>query len=293
MCTMFSTRLSSKVFLVCAATFALAGCALFDDSPPPREKTEEEREKERAAAAAAQKAHPAIENTPDNKDRLKYIESLTEVIKKNPQNDVMLAERADMKRQLKDYDGALRDLDEALKLKPEESAYFNMRAMVRGDMGDAKGSIEDFDNALRIKPGDPTVLYNRGYARLLMEDRSAAIDDFSAILNAEPKHFNAMRMRGATLCADGKFETGLKDLEACVKLNPNDATGFHSLAIGRKLAKRDKEALDAYDECVRLDAKNALYLKERGHMRAQLGDNKGALADFELARKLDPRLKVP
>ncbi len=280
-----------RLLMVCTATLALAGCALFEDEPPKPKKSQEELEKERIAAQKAQA--PVVAATPENKDRQKHIAALTEAIAKNPTDDVMIAERAEIKRQLKDYEGALKDADEALKLKPEEPAYFNARAMVRGDMGDSKGAIEDFDGALRLKPGDPTILYNRGCARLLLEDRTAAVDDFSAVLNVDSHHYNSKRMRGATYCAAGNFKAGLADLQECVKQQPNNPVGYNSLAIGRKLAKMDKEALEAYDECIRLDPKNAQYFKERGHMRAQLGDNKGALSDFDHARKLNPSLKVP
>ena len=65
------------------------------------------------------------------------------------------------------------DFDEAIRLKPDFAYAFNNRAVVRYDKGDLEGALKDYDEAIRLKPDYSEALYNRSIVRHAWGDRGA------------------------------------------------------------------------------------------------------------------------
>lgn len=106
------------------------------------------------------------------------IDSLTEMIRRQPRSARLYDGRAEVWMELGELDIALADLNEAVRLSPESAIYGN-----RGRIWEAKGefdkAIADYDEALRLDPANATAHHNRGMAWYKKRDLDQAIADFT------------------------------------------------------------------------------------------------------------------
>jgi tetratricopeptide (TPR) repeat protein len=83
---------------------------------------------------------------------LRYaINAYTMAIEANPRSPAGYFGRAIIKRDRKDFAGALADFDRSIEIEPDNNAgsYYN-RALVKKDMGNRSGAIQDFRRAAQF-----------------------------------------------------------------------------------------------------------------------------------------------
>ena len=68
-----------------------------------------------------------------------------------------------------------------------------------------------------------------------------------------------------------------------VQINPNYALAYDNRGNARRALGDNKGALADYNEAVRISPNFALAYRNRGNVRRELGDNKGAIADYDRA----------
>lgn len=65
--------------------------------------------------------------------------------------------RANTKRKLKDYKGAIADFSEAIRLEPDCATYYRDRGNAKQATGDYKGAIADYTQSIRLGFGNSSV----------------------------------------------------------------------------------------------------------------------------------------
>jgi tetratricopeptide (TPR) repeat protein len=77
--------------------------------------------------------------------------AFSDAIKINPRSPAGYFGRAIIKRDRKDFAGALADFDRSIEIEPDNNAgsYYN-RALVKKDMGNRSGAIQDFRRAAQF-----------------------------------------------------------------------------------------------------------------------------------------------
>jgi tetratricopeptide (TPR) repeat protein len=172
-----------------------------------------------------------------------------------------LVSRCESHRLNAELDDAFGDCSLALTLDPSNPSAHNVRAMVRRAKGDAEGAIADSDTAVRT--GQDT-----GPIRL-------ADLYFGRALGYEMK---------------GDWDRAIADIDRSIQLRPGDkkyrnARGFADLKKG--------DFPQAVQDCTAIiaaDPNSPLALQNRGRAYFGMNNDAAALADFESALQLSPKL---
>lgn len=129
---------------------------------------------------------------------------------------------------------------------------------------------------------------NRGVAFRSSGELDRAIEDYDQAIRLMPDYHVAINNRGVALMAKGELDRAIADFDRTIQLKPNylAAFGARAAAFGHKgLLVR---AIADLDVVVSADPKNAALIRERGTMKAKIGDHAGAEADFRRAESLAP-----
>ena len=86
-------------------------------------------------------------------------------LKGEPDNALILNNRAGIRHDKKDYTGALADYDRAIALKPDWAAAWCNRGVTRRVMGELKRAVSDYDRAIELKPDFALAYANRARAK--------------------------------------------------------------------------------------------------------------------------------
>lgn len=197
-----------------------------------------------------------------------------------------LFDRADLKRELGDPDGALRDLEAAIQSDRELIPAYVERARLRRELGDSDGAAADLARASGLV--GPFQAADARDARL-----PAAVEE----LPAEPDSRGAAReasdhaRRAASKRQEGDVSGAVAELVAGVRAVPAAAVAHLDKLIAgsrdgrvRLLPEAGSEGSDDIFSALAL----AYFL--RGVARQQRGDRPGAISDFTAAASLPPGL---
>ena len=105
-------------------------------------------------------------------------------------NDPKLAEaydnRAGVKSDLGDNEGAIRDYSRVIELNPENARAYCNRGIAKEKVGGTHGAIGDFDKSIEFHPEDAEAYFNRGVAKRQIGDIQGTIDDFNKAIELNP-----------------------------------------------------------------------------------------------------------
>ncbi|MGJ4941047.1 tetratricopeptide repeat protein [Bradyrhizobium sp. HKCCYLS1011] len=134
-------------------------------------------------------------------------------------------------------------------------AAYNNRGLAFRSNGEVDRAIADYDQAIRLMPDYHVAINNRGVALMAKGEFDRAIADFDRAIQLRPDYLAAFGARAAAYARKGQFDRAIADLDVIIKVDP----------------------------------KNPLLIRERGAMKAKLGDQIGADADFRRAEALVSR----
>ncbi|MGQ0829139.1 MAG: tetratricopeptide repeat protein [Bacteroidota bacterium] len=138
------------------------------------------------------------------------VESITEKIKKTPQDPKLYFQRGLQYYQRKEYDKALPDLDYAIKLDPVYTDALYYRAII-------------YD------------MQNRG---------EEAIAEYTKLIKINPKYDGAYNNRGIEYGKSGRLDLALKDFEAVQAINPEDKDAIYNIGFTYHLLKQSDKACE-------------------------------------------------
>jgi tetratricopeptide (TPR) repeat protein len=168
---------------------------------------------------------------------------------------VAFFERAGVREQLEDADGAMKDYTEAIRLNPNCAQAYACRGVFRQVHGDSLGAVDDTNMAVKLRPDSDVCHSRRGLVRMRNSDFAGAIEDFSIAIRLDPK------------CVDYYLQRGFV----------------------REIVRQREKALEDFNECLKLDSKHRQAYMHRGAIHCFLGNWKQSLKDFDSVLDLDPK----
>ncbi len=212
--------------------------------------------------------------------------------------------------------------------QPTDAAAFSRRAMAAADRHDYASAVADLNRAVELAPADPSYLYQRGTALLYTRQRDPALADFDAALKLKPDHVPSLLAR-ASLRLESDRPAAIADIEAADRLLPREAVerlelaGFYERAdllpaalvqdskwpdpperidvrmpqalqsrcwtralLGQEL----QAALSDCNDAVKAQPKNPAFLDSRGMVYLRLGNYDKAIADYDAALGIAPKI---
>jgi protein O-mannosyl-transferase len=187
-----------------------------------------------------------------------------------------------------------------LERNPESWLAHNNLAALRLEQGTAGAASEALEHAgasLRVQPEDnPVAHYSAGMALESIGEFDAAVEHYRASLEQfgpaqppQPRVARTWNRMGKALAAGGRDEEVLAALRRAVEFDPGDPGMYTDLGVGLARARRLPEAIEAFEQAVRLDP-TAGALTNLGGALLQAGRLAEAVAQFEAAVRLDPGL---
>ncbi len=158
----------------------------------------------------------------------------------------------------------------------------------RQQLGQNEGALDRFSTAAALLPHDERPLFHRGQVLRLTFRRAAAERDYTqaiAMNLAEPAYYRA---RGLTLYQLRKHDEALADLDQALQLGGPDVRTYLYRSWVRRALGQSQQAAEDLHTAMTLTPRRSAECVARGVERMK-SDPAAALADFELAVRLNPR----
>jgi tetratricopeptide (TPR) repeat protein/serine/threonine protein kinase len=241
--------------------------------------------------------------------RLAQLEARTQSPAPNVGPDLsaeQLAERARVKLQESDYEGAVEDINDAIRLDDSQSDKWSVIAY-RAYLGHGRQLLEAkrFDEAIsqftsafdvaKAARDQATALVARGKARVAANNLDAAIADYTHAIELEPQLAEAFIMRGDAHQLARQPKDAVSDYTEALRIEPRTpvlvARARSRMALG-ELSEAARDVEDAVANGIAVQQETMTQFVEALLKRSQelLNAKKYDLAigDLEAARRLDP-----
>lgn len=230
--------------------------------------------------------------------------------------------RALKAEQQQDYAKALKYYSAGLTESPDDAEMWSGRGRVLTHEGQYVRAESDLKKALELSPGNLKAMLDLAALFYYKKDYEEAVKQYSAIIKKHPDSADALFGRGLTLVWLNKRKEAVKDYKKVIALNPRHVMAFKQLAVEymetgdprqamkildmgllneskseelrfeRALANyklgRKEEAIKDYTEAIKLNSNRKDFFNDRGFVRLELRQYKGAIEDFERALEIDP-----
>jgi tetratricopeptide (TPR) repeat protein len=185
-----------------------------------------------------------------------------------------------------DYEGAIVDYSQAIALNPKNSLYYDNRARAYNYKRRYKEAIADYSQAIKFRPKDTDLYLRRAYTYAAMGDESKSIIDFqNAESRMNPQNSSEYARRGEIRYSNlKKYLEAANDYTKAIELDPGSNELYATRAKIHVELKRDSLALADYTQAIHLnadDARNNYF--ERGAIYHRLNDYSKAIADYNRA----------
>ncbi|MGH1349814.1 MAG: tetratricopeptide repeat protein [Methyloligellaceae bacterium] len=174
------------------------------------------------------------------------IASLTQVIKKNPEDPNALNLRGTAYAQIKQYDEAFKDFNAAIAINPNYYQAYNNRALLYYKTRKYDRAMSDYNEAIRLAPKYHLAYIGRGRLHQRMKRVSLALADFSHAIDIYGEHPVAYFQRGLIYQKLGQHENAIHDFSTAINLRPNSSGGPY-FARGKSRLELQKYE-EAYDD---------------------------------------------
>ncbi len=182
-----------------------------------------------------------------------------------------------------DRQAAHQAVDKALALLDEAPAKAEA-LLVRGQLQETEEArLADFDQAVQLSPGDPKVWQTRAFYFLAQGQVDKAVDDLNSLLKRDDENLLARFAIAETLLQMDKFDEAMKHVDKIIAAKPN-ALAYKLRAQLWAVQERLDKALEDIDAALKLAPNDLqLYL-----LRARLYhlEDREALAKTDVDRVL-------
>lgn len=147
---------------------------------------------------------------------------------------------------------ALESMNKAIRLEPRTASLYINRAYIKYNLEDWDGAMEDYDYALVLEPFNRTALFNRGLLNAEASANDRALDDFSAVLKLDPTDHRAHYNRAMIRARKHDFAGAIQDIDVVIEQFPDFPAGYLLRSDFEKGRGNLKAASADYDRAMAL-----------------------------------------
>jgi len=187
----------------------------------------------------------------------------------------------------RDLDRAFLDYAKAIDVDPKHALAYVGRGFILRVRGDPDGAIADYTKAIEVDPNHALPYIRRAEAYRDKNDVDRGFADYAKALEIDPTSAAAYnsrcRFRAAT---NHDLPLALSDCDDAVRLAPNKPIMIGSRGLVYLRLGRLDEAIADFDEALKINPKLAGYLYGRGLAKQKNGDQAGGDADIVAAKAI-------
>ena len=198
------------------------------------------------------------------------------------------------------YDESLEDYTNLSKIEGDlqDDAYYWMGQILGSHKDDCKTAVEYYDKAIALNSEYTDAYLSRAECKIELMDYDGTISDAENVLAVNEKNYTAHYYKGKANLELGNIQTAIEDFTKAIELRPRYADPYFSRGTAYLMQAFDKDeshkhqsltsALENYDAFIDLNKTSPAAYFDRGEVKMELHDYKGAIADFSKAISLDP-----
>ena len=190
------------------------------------------------------------------------------------------------------YGQALKFLAEAAKEEPQNAEVPYLVARSYADMMNFKQAIPHFQKAMELQPDNTRWMYETALIYYAMNDDKNSL---KYMLEAGEKGYKRdneyLENLGIAYLNNGQTDKGLAIMKEILERRPSDMNILNMIAEACYDAKKYDDAINYWDEILRLDKQNASALYMIGMSYQGKGEKQKGMALCDKAIEMDPSLQ--
>jgi len=204
---------------------------------------------------------------------------------------------------LERYDEALEHATKAIEAGGSNGLAYTLRARIHAMKEDGKAALADLNEALKADPRNLTALMIRCELQLAEGKYTEARADVKALLAARPGLTLAYQLRSRISAAEAqdaktkgkktlsrmKFAESARDMRTLLRHDTDNHGWRLQLASIYSTDDQPRRAIREIEKVISKDKDNWLAYRTRADAYLAIGDHKGAIADYEVALKMQPK----
>lgn len=184
-----------------------------------------------------------------------------------------------------DYEKAIEKLEIACTLNPDSDGNFYWCGRAYFESKDYKEAIEKLEIACELNDSDDNIFYWCGRAYYKNGKYDKAIEKLKRACELNDSDYKNFHWCGLAYYKNGDYDEAIEKLERACELNDSDDNNFYWCGRAYYLKEDYEKAVEKFDKSVELCSDKDIYFvyEKRGDAKKELGDNRGAKEDYELA----------
>ncbi len=212
-----------------------------------------------------------------------------EAIEKSNRDHAMYAKRGLAYANLKDHNQAIRDYSRAIKQYRRNAEYYVLRAKSLEAVSKFGKAIEDVREAMELEPENLELIKYKSVLHTKNEDYEPAEANMLLYLELFPDNENNWFQCANMYMLFEKPIKALPYINKCLEKNQSKPEYFKTRGDAYLQTKMYKYAIKDYSMALDLEPDNAETYLNKGLARKRSGDDSGACADWDKARRLGSR----
>lgn len=220
----------------------------------------------------------------------KQLQEVGERIKNDSTNPALYFARANYFLSIQDYNAAMLDLSHAMKIDSTRSEYYLALSdlyMFTNKTSKSKASLE---SCLRVDPKNTDAMLKLAELYFYVKKYQESVNYINEALKIDKYISKAYFLKGMNFKEQGDTAKAISSMVTATEQDQQYYAAYLQLGI-LYAAKKDRLALNYYDNALRIDPKSSEALYNKGKFYQDLKDWSSAISNYEDLLKIEPHFK--
>ena len=224
----------------------------------------------------------------------KALSAYSQVLTLRPDDVPSLYRRALLRRDRRDYQGALSDLNKILSVNPGYINALSERADLKlTDLNDSQGALADSNRAIEADPKHARAWAVRGHYKEKARNYQGALADYSQALDISPKYVWVLRQRADLKIRDlNDAQGGIVDYSRALEIDPKNQWAWGNRGSANAILKNYQAAIRDLSQAIAIDNQYVWAFEKRAEVYAEANMPAEALVDRARAYQLEPKSRL-
>jgi tetratricopeptide (TPR) repeat protein len=180
----------------------------------------------------------------------------------------------------KRFEDAIRFMSLVIEVEPKLAPPYRYRAMAYWYLGDCESGLPDLETALSIDPKYATAWADHGVVAGCLGDKDQELRDYEKAISLDPSLSKVHHNLGVYYYEMGDYERSLEEYSLSAAIDPTRASAWNGRSEALTKLERFFECIESANKALEVDQTLYSAFASRGYCQLQLGNNRGAMDDF-------------
>ena len=223
------------------------------------------------------------------KDYVLSIQYFNRIIQAKPYLDMPYLYRAYAKINLEDYIGAMADVDSAIRRNEFIPMAYYAKGFLHNRLKQYYKAEQSLTKALELSPENLTFIIGRLEALDHQKKYEEELRDINFAIKKLPEEPQIAMEKSRVLLLMGDTVAAIASADSLRNIYPRDAQVIGMVATLMLITEDRDSALTLYNKAIDLKSDNFIHFLNRGNLRYDNKNYRGAIADYNKAISLEPQ----